>query len=220
MLIVFCPCTVGLAHQVIHGVRLVDGIYPADKMGQGIPMGSPDHPYPMHAQNQLQQFLSQQKQHPHHHHDNHEGGGGGASTGSGKLGKPKPAPIDTSYDANAAGTSGPESPSSQLGNNDGPLSPDSKRKGAQSPTRSRYQESTHASRANEYDYREPAVHATLTSYNVRKHSRDPRNISPRAALLFGDFNNTAGGYNDDSRIAAAGGVMDTPNFDEDDVYAR
>jgi hypothetical protein len=152
---------VGLAHQVIHGVRIVDGIYSAEKVGKlrdtsfGLgppatndgndaersspPMGSPDHPYPLHAQTQLQQFGIQ-------HRDILN--------------------LDT---VGLTETSG----------NNGTADMRKRSSGSMSPTR-RYQESTFASRANEHDY-DPVVPATLTSYNMKLHSRNPKN-SPRSVL--------------------------------------
>lgn len=190
----------GLAHQVIHGIRLVDGIYSAEKMNKlrenslledededdhrrrrhyyhsdeahnsasnSPPMGSPDHPYPQRAHHQLQQFHSQRQArvmeintNTNAHHNN-----------------------SNSNNNNDTNTNPNNNVINEAERNHGNDSPDPRKRGSGSlsPTR-RYQESTFASRANERDYvNDNVVHASLTSYNMKLHSRNPRN-SPRSVL--------------------------------------
>lgn len=184
---------------MIHGVRLVDGIYSGQAHQQqqhhhhhsSAPMGSPDHPYPVHAHSQLHQFHDQ----------------GNAQ------GPPPPPPTQATLAETSRGGGGGGGGFGP-GSGSGPLSP----KRPSSPQR-RYEQSTFASRANEIDYAQAPLVSTLTSYNMRLHAR--RNSPPRMgdfvhAAAFDDsaVNISNSNNNNNNNISHMVGGVNTPLLHE------
>ncbi len=212
---------VGYAQQILHGVRIVDGIYPGPAEGAALPAGvlgiqdgvlsgrslplrslplatdnngrsrgnaapmmmlnsnddpilmsSPDHKYPIHAQQQLNQFHQQQRR-----QQNRESSPERLYNSFANYDGSRSAP-------NSAARSHRPSSTKKVGlERNPPLLQSSSATGARalspSSPKQRYQEPTAASRALEYNYIPPReTSAPLTSFAMKMFAGNQGQYSP------------------------------------------